>query len=216
MRKGSWYRNIVRIVLTGVVLLVASPCYAHKINVFATVEGETIVGYAYSSGGERIRHQTVILQNSQGEDIEKMTTNENGEFSFTVTQRDDYRVVMELADGHRASFTITADEFSETLPPAIPEVESAKTGEESLDAPTASESTEETQTTTFLPQQGIPLEELKRIIDTSVSRQIRPLREQLEAYEAKIRLHDTLGGIGYIVGISGIVFYVLGMRKQAK
>jgi nickel transport protein len=202
--------------VSAFLLFVALPCYAHKINVFATVEGETIVGYAYSRGGERIRNQVVILQNSQEERLEETTTNDNGEFSFPVTQRDDYSVVMELADGHRASFTITSDEFPETLPLSTPGSERENTVEAPPDVSIASEVTGETHTSGFLPQRGISLEELERIIDTSVSRQIRPLREQLEAYETKIRLHDTLGGIGYIVGVAGIAFYIFGLRKKVE
>ena len=41
-----------------------------------------------------------------------------------------------------------------------------------------------------------------------MSRQIRPLREQLDRYEEKVRLHDILGGIGFIVGAMGLVLYV--------
>lgn len=218
MGKGCCYRASWLLLAGVFLLLTAFPCYAHKINVFATVEGEHIVGYAYSRGGERIRHHVVILQNSREEQVGEATTNEQGEFSFAVTQRDDYRVVLELADGHRASFTVTADEFPETLPSATAGTERGNAAEEQAEEPPETpivpEVAGEAHTSVSLPQQGISPEELERIVDVAVSRQIRLLREQLEAYEAKIRLHDTLGGIGYIVGITGIIFYVLGMRKQ--
>ena len=37
-----------------------------------------------------------------------------------------------------------------------------------------------------------------------------PLREQLDQYEEKTRLHDVIGGLGYIVGLMGIAFYLKG------
>ncbi|MDY6992686.1 MAG: hypothetical protein SVR94_08800 [Pseudomonadota bacterium] len=45
-------------------------------------------------------------------------------------------------------------------------------------------------------------------IEDVLSRQIRPLREQLAHYQQKIWLHDILGGIGYIVGIMGLLYYL--------
>jgi len=41
-------------------------------------------------------------------------------------------------------------------------------------------------------------------IEKIVNKAINPLREQIEAYEEKIWLHDILGGIGYIFGIMGL------------
>lgn len=40
------------------------------------------------------------------------------------------------------------------------------------------------------------------------------LQQRLDEYEQKIRLRDVLGGIGYIVGIAGIAFYFLGVRRR--
>ena len=39
------------------------------------------------------------------------------------------------------------------------------------------------------------------------------LAEQLDRLEDTIRLRDVFGGIGYILGITGIMFYFLGRRK---
>ena len=44
--------------------------------------------------------------------------------------------------------------------------------------------------------------------------QISMLQEQLEAYEEKVRLHDILGGIGYILGLAGIAFYFMGKKRN--
>ena len=44
--------------------------------------------------------------------------------------------------------------------------------------------------------------------------QVRPLQEQIQHYENKIRLHDVVGGIGFIVGLAGVSFYFAGKRKN--
>jgi nickel transport protein len=108
---------------------------------------------------------------------------------------------------------VSADEFPETLAasgtPA--EVAAETTVENPQSEPTATMELPNQESETGV--QSITKEEIEQVVETAVSRQIRPLREQLEAYESKTRLHDTLGGIGYIVGIAGIAFYFMGRRK---
>jgi len=48
----------------------------------------------------------------------------------------------------------------------------------------------------------------------SIRADLASLREQLHGYEQKTRLRDVLGGIGYILGIAGIAFYLLGLRRR--
>lgn len=195
------------IVLVGNICL---PGFAHSLYVFATAEGEIISGYAYSRGGDRIRQQPIVIQAPDGAVLGETTTDDNGEFSFTATQRIDHVVVLETADGHRATFTVPADELPETL--AAPEADAEP-------AQAASEPASESTTQDMPPESeraatGLTSEELEQVVEAAVSRQIRPLREQLEAYESTTRLHDVLGGIGYILGIAGIAFYVLGKKRD--
>jgi nickel transport protein len=39
------------------------------------------------------------------------------------------------------------------------------------------------------------------------------LHEELRAYEDRTRLRDLLGGVGYILGVAGIAFYLLACRR---
>jgi nickel transport protein len=51
-------------------------------------------------------------------------------------------------------------------------------------------------------------------IERAVARQIRPLREQLVAAEDRIRLQDILGGIGYIIGLTGLALWWRSRRRS--
>ena len=48
----------------------------------------------------------------------------------------------------------------------------------------------------------------------SLRAEIVRLEEQFSAYEDRVRLTDILGGIGYIVGITGAAYYYLGARRR--
>jgi nickel transport protein len=49
--------------------------------------------------------------------------------------------------------------------------------------------------------------EVETLVERAVARQIRPLREALEAERSRARLHDILGGLGYIAGLAGLALW---------
>lgn len=188
--------------LAIVLALIGLPtvAYAHKVKLFATAAGNLITGYAYFPGGGRVSNISIKIWGPEGTSLGETLTNAEGEFSYTVSQRVAHTFTLDTGDGHHASYTVTAAELSDTLP-------LSSVGKTNLSTPLVP--------STNLPQdeaivnQAISLspQELKNLLEQAVSKQIRPLREQLDAYEDKIRLHDILGGIGYIFGILGILFY---------
>lgn len=57
-------------------------------------------------------------------------------------------------------------------------------------------------------------DELRVMIEQSVAKRVRPLQREIADLKETIRLHDILGGIGFIMGLAGITFYFLGIRKR--
>lgn len=62
---------------------------------------------------------------------------------------------------------------------------------------------------------GVDAAVLQQMIERSVSKQIKPLRKELQAYKEKASLQDVLGGIGYIFGLCGIGIW-LRQRKSER
>ena len=44
--------------------------------------------------------------------------------------------------------------------------------------------------------------------------QVAAMRLQLHEFEHRRRLQDVIGALGYIFGLAGVAFYVLGRRKS--
>lgn len=160
-------------------LVAAGPAWAHKMKIFATIEGDAIVGSAYFSPGGRVQDAETILSIG-GEDVARTRTGEDGSFRFALTRPGPYRIAVDGGDGH-AAFFILADSAS----PATP-------------APLSTPSSAVSDTA----------------LEQAIARQIRPLREQIDAYEEKIRLHDILGGLGIIAGLAGVAFGLSERRKR--
>ena len=201
-------------------LLLARPAAAHKVKLFATAEGPDIHGYAYYTTGGVPKDATVQVQDRDGNLLAEVPTDAEGQFMFTATERRDYQLVLELADGHRASFTVTAAELPDSLPAANtqPARQPPTDHTPTPDSPRPPEEAAAAAQQIFVDKTapaGIAVENIERLVEQAVNKQIRPLREQLEHYEEKIRLHDILGGIGYILGLMGLwAFFASKQRKS--
>ncbi len=193
--------------LLALLVLCGGTAWAHKVKVFATVEGRTIRGYVYFPGGGRARGVKVEVFGPADQKLGETLTNENGEFTLGVKVRCDHRLVVDTPGGHRATYRVGAAELPDDLPPL-------EGGEASRAAPpTELPRTSGTQPPTSRAA-AIQSADVKETIREAVQKAVRPLREQLERLEEKRRLQDILGGIGYILGLAGISFYFLGLRRR--
>lgn len=50
----------------------------------------------------------------------------------------------------------------------------------------------------------------------ALRRELAPLREDIARLERHIRLHDILGGVGYLFGLAGIASLILNRRNKPK
>jgi nickel transport protein len=112
-------------------------------------------------------------------------TDGQGAFVYSPTQRVDHTLVLDTDDGHRAAFTVAATE----LPAAL-------SAPDRNTAPAAA------------------LAELKSTLQTLLTEQLNPLRQEIHALEKRLRLQDILGGLGYITGLAGLLFFL--RRKSGK
>jgi len=177
--------------------------YGHKLKLFAMTEGKTISGYTYFSGGARPRNLTVSILASSGQKLGEIKTNDKGEFTFAAKYRCDHFLTVESGDGHCARFLIKADE----LPGDLPSLGNV--------TPKAAEGPAESPTEETACEDAWPVE-MEKVIARALSKQLRPLREQLGRLEEGIRFRDVLGGIGYILGIAGLACYFLARRRAEK
>ena len=167
-----------------VAVMFASPAAAHLVHVDAHVHGHTIHATAYYHGDTPVRNAKVTAYDPAGETLAETTTDEDGKFSLEARYRCDHRLVVDTGDGHGTEYTVTAAELPGDLPPR---------GGAPVAAPTAADHHHH---------------------HNGVSTEIAALRKQIAEFRRETRLRDVLGGIGYIVGIAGIAFYFLGLKRQ--
>lgn len=179
--------------LTGLLLALAfsGPAQAHKLKVFATVEGGEVKGYAFFIGGGRAAQTAWAATNATGAPLASGTTDGEGRFAFPVPQPPtDATVTVDTREGHVASVTLPASRFGGRAVAAAP-------------APP-----------TDGPSPMIdPDARLAGLVEAAVQRQVAPLLERIEQLDARLRYADILSGIFLILGLAGIGLWAMGRHR---
>lgn len=190
----------------ALMLLGADPALAHKLKVFALVDGGHIAGYAYFVGGAKATGATITVTDADGNALARLVPDAEGTFRYTPRDRIDHVIVADSGDGHLARWTLRADTLPAGLGASPP---TAPAPAPSAQLPPAPELAQPD------PSAVVSEETIAAWVEQSVARQLRPLREQLEAHDARVRLQDVLGGIGYIVGLAGLGLWWYGGRRRS-
>ncbi|MEA3276726.1 MAG: hypothetical protein U9Q81_15815 [Pseudomonadota bacterium] len=178
-----------------VATLGATPCYAHLLKVFAFVEGDRIEGSVRFAAGTEAVAAGITVRATDGRILAQLKPDASGAFTFRATEPIDHVIVASTSDGHSAQWTVDAEELIGVVPPTPDGLNPQRT--DSLSSKTGSSHSVQA------PVDPIIVDQIER----AVARQVRPLREALIEYEQRVRLHEILGGIGYILGLAGIALW---------
>lgn len=181
--------------ILAVLFSITTPAFAHKVNIFAYAEGGTVYTESYFPDGRKVREGLVEVYDSRGEKLLEGRTDQDGLFGFKSLGNGDLKIVITASMGHKNSYLLSSAEPAPAPDqPSVPE--------------TISERSEPAE---------VSLDRLKKVIDLSLDEKLKPIMRQLAAArEEEISFPEVIGGIGYIVGLTGILFYFLGKKKQSR
>lgn len=209
---------IVKSAATVLVLLcvswwAADTACAHRVNVFAWVDGDIIHGKSKFSGGKGLKSGKITVLNAQGITLYRGLTNHQGEFSFKIPQPTDLRIIVSAGQGHQGEWTVRADEMNggDISPPSRA---TTTITNQSPTGKSARPASEDTKMPALRPE--LNREELEAIVESAVDRKLKPIREILgNMQDERPGLKDILAGVGYIFGIVGFVAYLNSRKKKA-
>ena len=87
-------------------LLLHGTAMAHKVNLFAYVEGGTVYTESYFPDGTPVESGKVLVYDSQGELLLEGVTNKAGLFNFAVPKIDDLTIEIQASMGHKNSYKL--------------------------------------------------------------------------------------------------------------
>ena len=189
------------------------PAFAHKVMIFAWVEGDTVYTQSKFSGGKRTKNAEVIVFDTKDNQLLEGKTDENGEFSFKIPGKTGLKIVLEASMGHRAEWKIPVEEIttgtvSERGPPETDVKAAAETSLDGADVKTKSEPSVSTT---------VPLgsQEIQTLIDESLDRKLAPIINVLGSFQNQgPGMTEIIAGIGYIFGLVGVALYFANRRKK--
>ena len=196
MKKGYNIRfSFIILFLTAIIITGSNvPALAHKVMIFAWVEGDTVFTESKFSGGKKAINAPVVIFDKDGKKLLEGKTDNKGEFSFKIPKASDLRIVLNAAMGHKAEWTVPESEIRE----AGNIMEKKKVAEPS--GPTTV---------------GLSKEEVKKIVEDSLDKKLRPIVRMItESKNNEPSLTEIIGGIGYIFGLMGVALYFINRRKK--
>ena len=212
MNKISTKYPAAIIVLLCILYVDVDSASAHRVNVFAWVEGDTIYVEGKFAGGKKVKSGKIVVTDPRGNKLLSGLTNDQGEFSFKVPKRTDLKIVLIAGQGHQAEWTIRATEM-EDLPSKTASDTSAEKAMQSERKKDVSITSVDTRS--VAPDTAIKPKELEAIIETVLDRKLKPITRMLaDIRQDAPSVGDIFAGIGYILGLVGIAAYVQSRKKK--
>ncbi|WP_242500562.1 cobalt ABC transporter permease [Tropicimonas sp. IMCC6043] len=213
--------------LTLALALAPLPAVAHKVIMGVFPSGDRIEGEVGFTGGKAPVGLTIEVFDPAGTKLGETETDAEGFFVFTPTQPVEHLFRTDLGAGHVAETTMSAADVSTIIARSGADAAAATPGAEATIA-----WTESAQAASAAPETAPPASSASGIacsppqvtvaavtpgeidaIAKAVRDEMRPLRREISAYKEKNDLQTILGGIGYIVGLFGLGFYLAARRK---
>ena len=202
----GWHRRftlIVVVMLLFVFPLVVKQAFAHKVTIFAWVEGDTVHTESKFSGGRVAKQAPIEVYDRTGALLLEGRTDDEGRFVFKAPKQEALRIVLVAGAGHRNEWVVKAEEFAGHARPVADD-------------------------DTVLPKQTGPLgatplpgridisrEDLQTMIEAALEKQLQPVLRRLYQMDEGPRLADIMGGIGYILGLVGLGAYIHFRRRSS-
>jgi nickel transport protein len=178
-------------------LTLTSKVWAHKVNVFAWVEGDMVFVEGYFPGGKKAQNSLVEVYDSTGAKLLEGRTNQKGEFSFKIPRKEDLKIVLTAGMGHKNDFTLKADDLGGSEPASDEAVQKA------TEKVAASSST------------TADLGQLQVMIDQALDRKLEPVIKLIRRTRKEgPGVTEIIGGIGYIFGLFGLVMYFKSKKER--
>jgi len=195
--KNKFY--LILIFIFFIIIMINISAFAHKVNVFAYVEGDKVYSESYFNDGKKCVDSKIEVFDNQGNKLLEGLTDKEGEFSFEVPSEDgDLKIVLTASMGHRAEYLIRANELGD-IKGLI---------EEKIEEPVSAVSPEIS---------SLDLKEIQSLIEDTLDEKLEPIiremREIKKSQEDRISPTEIIGGIGYIIGIFGVIAYFLSRKR---
>ncbi|MBD5417683.1 MAG: cobalamin biosynthesis protein CbiL [Desulfovibrio sp.] len=215
--------RLLPVALLLAALALPADALAHRVNIFAWVEGENIVVECGFNRAAPVRDGLVTVYDAaDGKELLQGRTNERGVFVFAlpepVRHGHGLRIEINAGEGHVNDWTMTAAEINEardlshgfqqnaqaSAAPAAPASAAITPAEPAPDTKTAADG-------------PLTAPAVRAIVAETLNSGLAPIRRELAALSSPgPSVRDIVGGLGWIMGLVGIACWFMARRRQQK
>lgn len=215
--------------------LAASPAFAHRLNIFAWLENDTImVDCNFGAGHPAKNADVTVYDDTTKKAIVTGKTGDNGYYSFRVPEvvRQGHGLLIDVnaGQGHRGDWTMDASELyaaasltagfdaaaiygANNAPSRVTLRPASGTNDHPDDhAPEA------TPATVAMPDTQNAVDHadyVRKVVREELASKLGPIhRELARQNSSEPSFGEIVGGIGWIVGIVGIILFFVSRRKS--
>ena len=174
--------------------------YAHRVNVFAYVDGDAIQIECSFSKSQKVRSGKLTFTDMEtGATLLEAMTDEQGMFRFRpasefIQTDHGLNIMLNAGEGHQNDWQISTEELKALSPP------NQNISEQQLLS---------SKGNTATLNLALSTTELEALIGRVVDAKLAPIRQALARQEDNgPDLKDIIGGIGWILGLLGIAMYM--------
>ncbi len=196
---------MIHVFVMMICLLVALDAHAHRVTVFAWVDGDTVHTQSKFGGGKMVNQGEIRVYDPEGNLLLKGNTDENGEYSFKVPGKTSLKIELNAGMGHQSEWIIPAEDLG-----GLPQGDFPTVSDPLKDSKGVVEAKNDLSITA-----GLTKEDLEQAVEQAVEKKLKPVMQMLsDLSDPGPRISDILGGIGYIIGLVGIGAYVISRKKK--
>ncbi len=186
-------------------MLIITTSYAHRVTVFAWVEGELVYTESKFSGGKGVSNGRIIVFDDQtNQKLLEGQTNEKGEFVFKSPVKDRLRIELKTGTGHKGQWIVYAEDFETN---------------DSVGAqfPTSTTTQQKTESKPEMPSQSpaFNIQQIEVTVGKVMDQKLKPVMKMLSRFQHQgPSIKDIFSGLGYIFGLVGVGAYFSSRRRS--
>lgn len=176
-------------------------CFAHRVNVFAYVDGDAIQIECSFSKSQKVRNGKLTFSDLEtGAILSEVTTDEQGVYRFRPSDEflqtgHGLNILLNAGEGHQSDWQVYADELKALAPSKKPILAQPSSSSVLLENTAALNS--------------MSVAELEALVGRVVDDKLAPIRHTLARQaENDPGIKDIIGGIGWIFGLFGVAMYM--------
>lgn len=192
--------------------LSAASASAHRIIVFAWVEGDTVFVESKFPGSKPVKGGKVHVSDLTGNELASGLTGEQGRFSSKLARRTDLRIRVNAGQGHQGEWIVRTKAFEDSPPEKAADKLPVEQLPYSRSKPSSQPEVGFGNGEAF---SGINAKKMEAVIESVLDRKLKPIYRALAGMQQKgPGVSDIIAGIGYILGLVGIAAYVHNRKKK--